>query len=391
MLGPETKVGLIVAHPELRRQVDLSLRGSPARIVLDQPVVQDWGRFLDELDRVRPDVVLVDLGALGPSFAETLRRIKATLSQPTIIALHTVVEPETILAAIRAGASEYLYPPLEGALENALIRLVSERARQTQPAREPGKVVGFVSAKGGCGATTVACHVGVELQRLTGKEVLLADLDLDGGSLSFLMKAQGRYSILDAVRNIHRLDVSYWKALVSNGQPRVEVIAAPRLVDPNEPLSTEAFRQVVRFTRTLYDWVVLDLGRGLNPVTLAVLGDLDQAFLVATFDVLALQRVKQLVDNLLEHGYGLKRFQLIVNRMPRQPDLTQSELEKVLGLEIYAGLPNSYPELYEAYSEGHLLPATSELGRQFSRLAAKIAGVPEEKAERAKARLGIFF
>jgi pilus assembly protein CpaE len=171
----------------------------------------------------------------------------------------------------------------------------------------------------------------------------------------------------------------------------VEVIAAPRLVDPNEPLPTEAFRQVVRFTRTLYDWVILDLGRSLNPIALAVLADLDQAFLVATFDVLALHRVKQLVQNLLDYGYGQKRFQLILNRVPRQPDLTQSELEKVLGLEIYAGLPNSYPELYEAYSEGNLLPATTELGRQFSRLAAKIAGVPEEKAEKAKARLGIFF
>jgi pilus assembly protein CpaE len=391
MLGPEIRVGLIVAHRELRHQVDLSLRGSPARVVLDQPAVQDWGRFLDELDRVRPDIVLVDLGALGASFAEPLRRIRATLSQPIVIALHTVVEPETILAAIRAGASEYLYPPLEGALEKALIRLVSERARQTQPAREPGKVLGFVSAKGGCGASTVACHVGVELQRLTGKEVLLADLDLDGGVLSFLMKARGQYSILDAVRNIHRLDASYWKALVSNGQPRVEVIAAPRLLDPNEPLPTEAFRQVIRFTRTLYDWVILDLGRSLNPMALAVLADLDQAFLVATFDVLALHRVKQLVQNLLDYGYGQKRLQLILNRMPRQPDLTQSELEKVLGLDIFAGLPNSYPELYEAYSEGNLLPATSELGRQFSRLAAKIAGVPEEKAEKAKARLGIFF
>jgi len=391
MLGGETKVGLIVAHRELRNQVQLSLRGSPTRVVFDQPAIQDWGRFLDELDRVRPDVVLVDLGALGPSFAESLRRIKGTLSQPIVIALHTVVEPETILAAIRAGASEYLYPPLEGALEKALIRLVSERARQTQPARDPGKVLGFVSAKGGCGATTVACHVGVEVQRLTGKDVLLADLDLDGGVLSFLMKARGQYSILDAVRNIHRLDASYWKALVSNGQPRVEVIAAPRLLDPNEPLPTEAFRQVVRFTRSIYDWVILDLGRSLNPITLAVLADLDQAFLVATFDVLALHRVKQLVQNLLDYGYGQKRFQLILNRMPRQPDLTQSELEKVLGLEIYAGLPNSYPELYEAYSEGNLLPATSELGRQFSRLAAKIAGVPEEKTEKSKSRLGIFF
>jgi pilus assembly protein CpaE len=391
MIAQEIKIGLIVAHRELWNQVQLALRGSPARIVFDQPAVQDWARFLDELDRIRPDVVLVELSAVGPAFEEALRRIRSSLAQPMLIALSTTVEPETILAAIRAGASEYLYPPLEGALEKALIRLTSERARVRQPVREPGKILGFVSAKGGCGATTVACHVGVELQRQTSKDVLLADLDLETGLLSFLMKARSEYSILDAVRNLHRLDASYWKALVSNGQPQVEVIAAPRMGDTAEPLAPDLFRQVLRFTRTVYDWVVVDLGRSMTPLTLGVLADLDQAFLVATFDVLALHRVKQIAQNLLDFGYGQKRLQLILNRMPRQPDLTQGELEKVLGLEIFAGLPNSYPELYESYSEGNLLPAASELGRQFSRLAAKIAGLPEERAEKAKSRLGIFF
>ncbi len=391
MTGQEVKVGLIVAHRDLWNQVQLALRGSPARIVFDQPVIQDWARFLDELDRVRPDVVLVDLTALGSSFEDALRRIRSSLAQPILIALNTTADPATILAAIRAGASEYLYPPLEGELEKALIRLTSERLRARQPTREPGKVLGFVSAKGGCGATTVAAHVGVELQRQTGKDVLLADLDLESGLLGFLMKARSDYSILDAVRNLHRLDASYFKALVSNGQPRVEVIAAPRITDPNEPLPLEAFRQVLRFMRTIYDWVVVDLGRSATPLTLAVLGDLDQAFLVATFDVLALHRVKHIVQSLLDNGYGQKRLQLILNRSPRQPDLTQSELEKVLGLEIYATLPNSYPELYEAYSEGNLLPETSELRRHFSRLAARIAGLPEDRGEKGKSKLGILF
>ena len=57
--------------------------------------------------------------------------------------------------------------------------------------------------------------------------MLLADLDLDAGMVAFLLKTKSPYSILDAVNNIHRLDASYWKALVSNGIPNVEIIAAP--------------------------------------------------------------------------------------------------------------------------------------------------------------------
>ena len=40
--------------------------------------------------------------------------------------------------------------------------------------------------------------------------------------IGFLTKTKAIYSILDAVNNLHRLDISYWKALVSNGIPGVE-------------------------------------------------------------------------------------------------------------------------------------------------------------------------
>ena len=59
------------------------------------------------------------------------------------------------------------------------------------------------------------------------QKVLLADLDLDAGMVGFITKTKSVYSILDAVNNLHRLDIHYWKALVSNGIPGVEIVASP--------------------------------------------------------------------------------------------------------------------------------------------------------------------
>ena len=59
------------------------------------------------------------------------------------------------------------------------------------------------------------------------QKVLLADLDLDAGMVAFITKTKAVYSILDAVNNLHRLDISYWKALVSNGIPGVEIVSSP--------------------------------------------------------------------------------------------------------------------------------------------------------------------
>ena len=46
----------------------------------------------------------------------------------------------------------------------------------------------------------------------TRKNVLLADLDLISGLVGFLMKTPSSYSILDAIKNLSRLDESLWQA-----------------------------------------------------------------------------------------------------------------------------------------------------------------------------------
>jgi hypothetical protein len=45
-------------------------------------------------------------------------------------------------------------------------------------------------------------------------------------------------------------------------------------------------------------------------------------------------------------------------------------------------LPNDYGAIYEAYAEGQLLPAGSDLGKQLGRMAAKMAGVTEQPSKK---------
>ena len=111
--------------------------------------------------------------------------------------------------------------------------LASSENETVAPIR--GKMIGFLSAKGGCGATTLACHVASELQNVTQKNVLLADLDLTSGMVGFLMKTPSSYSILDAIKNLSRLDESLWKALVVEHRPGLSVMPAPASLYPLGP------------------------------------------------------------------------------------------------------------------------------------------------------------
>jgi len=362
------------------------------RVLLQQPALGDATAFLDQLEQLRLDVLVIDLTRLSEPFENVIRRIKSCSAAPLVIALNDTADPEIILGAIRAGANEFLYPPIEAGLNNALERLSAERAKmQAAPSRHRAKTLGFVSAKGGCGATTIACHVAVEIQRSTGQEVLLADLDMDAGLIGFLMKSKSNYTIVDAARNVHRLDASYWKALVSNGVPGLEIISAPQTATVRETLDGEPFRHVLRFARSSYDWIVADLGRGLNLMTANVLGEIDETYLVATLDLPALHQAKQVVQSLLDTGYSRNHLRLILNRMPKRPDFEPAQVQKILGLPIFEMLPNDYPPLFEAYSDLKLLPGNSELGKSLAGLAGKIVGVlPTKEKGKSKSNFSFF-
>jgi len=382
-------IGLAIENRDLWEQAQACLAELPFRIIVEHQDIGDVSNFLDRLERMRPDVVLIDISGWREPLEGLVTSIRGAIGDPMIIALNSTNDPDSILASMRAGINEYLYPPLREPLRRALERRSAERSRQRiAGAKTGGKSFAFFSAKGGCGATTLITHVAAELGRQNQK-VLLADLDLDSGMVGFITKTKSVYSILDAVNNLHRLDIHYWKALVSNGIPGVEIVAAPLALASKQQIKDDQVRHVLGFARPHYDWTLVDLGRSLSHTAMAALDEIDEACLVTTLEVPALHQSKQIIQTLLDSGYGKNKIRLILNRAPKRLDITPSELEKMLGVPIFFMVPNDYPELYETYAEGRMLNRNSDLGKQIAKLAIKLASLEVEE-KHARKRFALF-
>src|SRR5215471_16048327 len=371
-------IGLAIENRKLWDQAQATLAALPFRVIVEHQDVGDVTNFMDRLERMRPDVVLVDISGWREPLEGLIASIKSAAGDPMLIALNTTADADAILSSLRAGINEYLYPPLQDSLKKSLERRSLERSRRREGGvKGNGKSMGFLSAKGGCGATTLICHVAAELGR-ANQRVLLADLDLDAGIVAFITKTKSVYSILDAVSNLHRLDIHYWRALVSNGIPGVEIVSSPMaLASKNQP-KDEQVRQVLSFARPHYDWTLVDLGRSLSRMGMAALEEIDEACLVTTLEVPALHQSKQIIQTLIDGGYGKNRIKLILNRAPKRLDITPGELEKMLGTPIFSMVLNDYPELYETYAEGRMLNRNSDLGKNMTKLAMKLANLEED-------------
>jgi len=272
-------LSMAVEDKTLWDDVHSSLQSESVQIDCEESHVDDLGSFIAGLERANPDMVLLDVSVSRSPFEDAIRKIRLATPGAMIVALNTA-ETGPVLECFRAGVDEYLFPPLTEGLKKAIDHREAERIK-SDSGKPEGKTLAFLSAKGGCGATTLACHVALELSRLN-QSVLLADLDLNAGMVAFLTKAKSPYSIADASNNLHRLDASYWKALVSNSSPNLDVISAPTAMAAKQEPMPEKLRQVLKFARRQYRWTVADAGRGINQHTMTAVESADEACIVTT-------------------------------------------------------------------------------------------------------------
>jgi pilus assembly protein CpaE len=369
-----------VCDAQLRRDVTNALTKTTVQLLDDSWGSGDAEELSAAIERLRPSVLFLGLpwqSAEGPAAVAQLANLTYA---PRIIAVSGSASPDIILKTMRAGAAEFLYPPFDG-FESVLHSvLAAPRAHQDMPAA--GKAIAFASVKGGCGATTLACHCAAWLKTTAKKQVLLADLDVSAGIAGTLMQAQARYTVDDALQNLHRLDLKLWQALVASTPSGVDVIPAPAEPSPMTPVSRR-LPPLLRFWRTQYEFTMIDLGSGITPGMLDLLSSIDILALVATNEVPALRQARQLLQNLAGRGYGANRVKLVINRMPKRSPMNGAEIEQIMGFPICAVLPNDYQILNEAYSHPRLIDLESALGEQFGRCAAALTGVsPAERKTR---------
>ncbi|MCP5115839.1 MAG: response regulator/pilus assembly protein, partial [bacterium] len=132
---------------------------------------------LDKLADFPADVILLDLNLPDSSGLETFTTMKSHAPATPIVLLTGHDSEALALAAVEAGAQDYLSKDkldadsLARALRYAIIRHQSGIEVSPDTDSGGGKTLAVVGAKGGVGATTVACHLAAELRGQTGGSV----------------------------------------------------------------------------------------------------------------------------------------------------------------------------------------------------------------------------
>jgi pilus assembly protein CpaE len=390
----------VVASRTVWEQAHACVQNLPVRLAvehgMDQSEPADADALLDRIERHRVDVVLVEASRIAMPLEEFVRRLKNTASQPAVFVLNPEASPELILEALRAGANEYLYPPLVETLRDALQKLSAQRSKgASDTSHALGKLFGFLSARGGCGATTIAVHVATALARQVGtgprgEATLLADFDFEAGLIRFLLKSKTTYTVQDAVTNLRRMDSSLWKALVSTHADRLELIPSPDEIAAKKPPEREETLHLLRFIRSTYPAAVIDYGRSVSVPALDGLPEMDLLYVVTTPDRSSVACASRTIRDAEDRGFAANRIKVLLNRAEVSGKANYSAAEKTLGRPFDVMLRDEHLQLYDAYSEGRFLSPASALGKELQALATSIRqkAFGEVKNEKQTAQAG---
>ncbi len=321
----------------------------------------------EELRRVvrawAPEIVFLDIESAA--MAEMISRaLEAEFPAIQRVALHPSQDVSVLRQVLNLHMTQLLAAPFEsGEVAQVLDRL--ERDLEVRPATidSTDRFFAYVPAKAGVGTSTIAANTTWAFSQMDHVHTLLADFDMASGITEFLFDTTHDRNLADTAAHGKQLDDDAWRSLIKRvGNIDLLLSGAPRV---GEGIPQSQIAHLIEFTRRNYNVVNADLPDTFDETTLAVLRDANKILLVTTPELPAL-RLAHLKVQLLKKLELFDKVSLVVNRVSGHAELSFAEIEKTVGLPVYASFPSDYADVTAAIRAGRPSPKLAAGAQKFA-------------------------
>ncbi len=337
----------------------------------------------------------IEIAVLGPTFgsAETVEDVRALFElRPAlpVVLVTDELNTDVLRTALRLGIKDVIETPITKEKLKESLELVAQSITRGDLPKDwrprIGKVITIMSPKGGAGKTVTASNVAVSLADWIGPErVVLFDADLQFGDICITLQVDPKHTIVDAARDIEKLDEELLGSLLARHSSGLRVLAAPLEPALADEVSTPVVVRTIGMLRRMFDYIVIDTAPFLDEPVLSILERSDAVLLVVDMDLPSVKNAKLALDTLRLIKFPFEKIKLVLNRHNSKARLDVAEMERSLGLDVSASVVSD-KIVPRAVNEGVpvvMLNPRSRAAKDF-RGVAKLVFDPDEDREEGR-------
>ncbi len=374
-----------IYDPDARSDTPLAAELSAGEVDWLGPFAE-WQELQNCLTAHHPDaaVVSLDTDSAEPDFTR-VQRILEVSPGVKVVGVSRSAEPQAIIAAMRAGCSQFVRRPVDADdLREAL-----GRVRATLTAAEaPSQRFCVIGAAGGAGATTIACNLALALARVANAPTGLVDLHIEFGDIACAFDVQPQYSLADACRDGAVLDRGVLQTILQELEGQVYLLGRPERIEDAREITPEGVEQVLRLLSRMYPNVVVDVPRTGHLYAGAALDGADHVLIVTQLSVAYLRNATRVFEGLLSAGVEPASIDIVLNRYTVDSPIQAEEVEAHFGRPILSRISNDYRRVVASHDLGQPVLASpkSTVRREIEDMAAKLSGMSARPAGGAPAK-----
>jgi pilus assembly protein CpaE len=327
--------------------------------------------------QVRPAILVLELANPIEDTLNSASQYKLDHPDCAVFFASEVFDPETLLRALRSGASEVLRRPLDrSALSKAVERVAAVTARRSGTSSQR-MVLTVFSNKGGSGISTIATNLALSLKRQTHREVALVDFDYQSGDVAFLLGITPKRSLGD-VLSAPRIDSASVQDALTKHESDVYVLAQPEHLDRVDGVTANQVGSVLEILSSTFDIVVVDAPHLFNDVALEIFDRSSSILMVAEPNIPSVRAARRSLEIFSKLNFLVvpDRVRLIMNRRSEQNAISTEQVEETLGIRVFGSIANDYAAVSQALNTGKPLcgeHTDSRAGRDITALARQLA------------------
>lgn len=353
---------IVVASPADAAQYLVEHALSPSHIVLD---IGNRGHdVLEEIDALAQQCA-VGTRVVAVGDTNDIQLFRAILARGVLDYLPYPAPVEAVIAALKAPIAVAKQPAMP--LATASVRPTNKR------------VMLFMSAASGDGASTIALNAAYAISQLSGGNTVLVDMDYQFGMAAKHLDLQSQYGIGDLFDHPERgVDAILIKRMVASYR-KLDVITAPTELRYLPIVKAEAIRDLIATLSATYDNVIIDVPHVWLPWVATAAEQSTHVLMVSQLWLKSVSHATRLMRALREIGVGNDRIVSIINRHGAKfkEAIDPKDFERVCGTKIRYTVANDIKTIVTAEAS----PSTiielpmSPISQDIERIARGLLGL----------------